>query len=89
MLTFAISAVRALVEMLGLCLIGQGVLYLMAGQKRRDNAVYALLALVTRPVRQAVAMLIRSNPSSTLVGLLSFGILFFMWIGLAIVRKFI
>jgi hypothetical protein len=86
---FLISALRAIVEMLGLCLIGQGVLYLMAGQKRHENAVYTLLSLLTRPVRRSIALVFRRSPSSVLVVAITFLALFSVWIGLAIMRKFI
>ena len=36
---FLISALRAIVEMLGLCLMGQGVLYLLTGSRRQQNAI--------------------------------------------------
>ena len=58
MQVFVISAVRAVVEMLGLCLIGQGILYLLAGSRRRQNAIYRFFDLLTRPPRQVVAFLL-------------------------------
>mgnify|MGYP007125364095 FL=1 len=39
MLHFLISAARAIVEMLMLCLLAQGVLYLIAGSHRAKNPV--------------------------------------------------
>lgn len=83
---FVIGAVRAIVEMLGLCLIGQGVLYLMAGQGRVGNPIYRAFALVgAMPLR--LAGLLRPGASAAGRGLLAFLILFALWIGLALLRK--
>ena len=84
---FLISALRAIVEMLGLCLIGQGVLYLLTGSRRQQNAIYRFFDLLTRPPRQFVALFLLRSVSGLLVGLLSFVLLFTLWIGLAWLRK--
>ena len=77
---FLISALRAIVEMLGLCLIGQGVLYLLTGSRRQQNAIYRFFDLLTRPPRQFVALFLLRSVSGLLV-------LFTLWIGLAWLRK--
>ncbi|MBK8890323.1 MAG: hypothetical protein IPN75_07890 [Dechloromonas sp.] len=84
---FLISALRAIVEMLGLCLMGQGVLYLLTGSRRQQNAIYRFFDLVTRPPRQFVALFLPRSVSGMLVGLLSFVLLLMLWIGLAWLRK--
>ena len=84
---FLISALRAIVEMLGLCLMGQGVLYLLTGSRRQQNAIYRFFDLLTRPPRQFVALFLLRSVSGLLVGLLSFVLLFTLWIGLAWLRK--
>lgn len=58
MLVFMIGALRAIVEMLGLCLIGQGLLYLLAGERRQQNAIYRFFELLTRPPRQLALFLL-------------------------------
>ena len=87
MQVFVISALRAVVEMLGLCLIGQGMLYLLAGSGRRQNAIYRFFDLLTRPPRQAAALLLPRGTPGMLVGLLALVLLFMLWIGLAWLRK--
>jgi hypothetical protein len=86
---FLISALRAIVEMLGLCLIGQGMLYLIAGRGRASNRVYQLFALITKAPRQIVASLVPRSASNVLVGILTFVIVLILWLGLAFVRKFV
>ena len=66
MILFAISALRAVVEMLAMCLLAQGVLYLLAGQRRADNPIYRLFALLTHPPRRLVASLLPARTSATL-----------------------
>ncbi len=84
---FAISAMRAVVEMLLLCLVGQGVLALVAGRKRTGNPVYRLFALITRGPNALVACLLPAGTRSLTVGLLTGDVLFFLWLTLAILRK--
>lgn len=89
MILFTISALRAVVEMLALCLLAQGFLYLLAGQGRAGNAIYRFFALLTDPPRRLVARLLPAKSSATTVGVISFVLLFLLWIGLALARKFV
>ncbi len=89
MSAFLISAARATVEMLGLCLVGQGMLYLIAGRNRGSNRIYQLFDLITRPPRQLIARLLPGSPGGLAVGMLTFVVLLLLWIGLAFMRKFI
>ena len=89
MLAFVISALRAIVEMLGLCLVAQGVLYLVAGQGRAGNPIYQLFAIVTAPPRRLVARMLPRSSSGMAAGLGCFALLFLLWIGLALMRSFI
>lgn len=41
---------KALTEVAGMALIGQGILFLFAGANYRKNIPYVILATVTRPV---------------------------------------
>ncbi len=89
MLVFLIGALRAIVEMLGLCLIGQGVLYLLAGRRRQQNAIYRFFDLLTAPPRKLTAKLLPTHTSGKAVGMFAFLLLFILWIGLAWGRKFL
>ena len=89
MQVFVISALRAVVEMLGLCLIGQGVLYLLAGSRRQQNAIYRFFDLLTRPPRQVASFLLPSRVPEVFVGAVALVLLFILWIGLAWLRKWL
>jgi len=84
-----ISILRAIVEMLGLCCLAQGFLYMLAGQKRASNPIYQLFALITQAPRRLVATLLPANTSATTIGIVCFAILLSLWVGLAIMRKFV
>jgi len=86
---FVIGALRAIVEMLLLCLVAQAILYLLAGQKRSENPIYRLFALITKPPRRLVSMLLPTWVGSMTVAAICFLFLLFLWLGLALMRKFI
>lgn len=86
---FLIAALRAIIEMLGLCLIGQGMLALLAGSKRQANPIYRLFALITHAPRRVVAQLLPKAVGEKTIGICCFVVLFCLWIGLALMRKFV
>lgn len=52
-----VVAVKALAELAGMFLLGRGLLYLLAGQKRDANLFYQVLCVVTNPVIRAARWL--------------------------------
>ena len=86
MLLFLISAARAVIEMLGLCLVGQAVLYVLAGRSRGSNRIYQLFDLITRHPRHVVALILPGASGKT-IGVACFAILLLLWLGLAFLRK--
>jgi len=88
MLLFLISALRAIIEMLGLCLCGQAILYLLAGQGRSRNGIYQLFALITRGPRQMVAYCLPTACSPKCVAAVTLVLLATLWLGLAFLRKY-
>ena len=52
---FVISALRALMELVGWLLIGRWVLAALAGRLAHDNAVLRLFDLLLRPPRRLIA----------------------------------
>ncbi len=89
MLLFFIAALRAVVEMLGLSLIGLALMAVFAGAKRQQNPIYRLFDLITRAPRRLVAALIPGPERPVLVACLCFFLLFCLWIGLAVWRLFL
>jgi uncharacterized protein YggT (Ycf19 family) len=84
-----ISMLRALVEVAGCFMLGQALLYVLAGRKRNDNFVYQLLALLTRPVirltRAITPRLVRNDH----IPFVAFLLLLWLWIGLQMAKRYV
>ena len=86
---FILSVLRALVEVAGMFLLAQGALYLLAGAKREGNIVYKGFQVVTRPVIRMVCFILLGMIVDRHVPVISFFLLFWMWIMLAYARRVI
>jgi hypothetical protein len=84
---FLLGVFRSLAEVAGLFLLGQGVLYVLAGQNRDKNGVYRLFQIVTSPVIRIVRALAPKLVADRLIPFIAFFLLFALWIGLAYVRR--
>lgn len=86
MLLFLVAALRAVVEMLGLSLLGLAAMALLAGEGRAGNPVYRLFELITRAPRRLTGRLLPGRERPVLTGVLCFILLFVLWILLAVLR---
>jgi hypothetical protein len=86
---FAVSVFRALVEVAGMFLLGQGLLYLLAGARRESNMIYQLFQIVTRPVIRLVRLITPRIIVDRHIPVVAFFLLFWLWIVLAYVRRII
>lgn len=84
-----VSVLRALVEVAGFFLIGQALLYLLAGCSREKNAVYQMFRIVTGPVVKATRFITPRQIVDKHVPVVAFFLLFWLWIGLAYLRRVI
>ena len=83
----AISMARAVVEIAGCFMLGQGLLYVLAGRKRHDNLVYQLFALLTRPVMKLTRLITPRVVRDEHIPYAAFMLLLWLWIGLAIAKR--
>lgn len=83
----AIAVLRALVEVAGLALLGQGILYVLAGAGREGNPIYRLFRLIARPVVRLVRVLAPKAILDRHVPVVSFFLLFWLWLVLAYARS--
>ena len=83
---FLIGILRALVEVAGLFLLGQGVLWLLAGPARERNVMYRLFTVLTAPVLWCVRRLTPRVILDRHLPVVSFFLLFWLWIVLAYAR---
>jgi hypothetical protein len=82
-----VSILRTLVEVAGFTLLGQGVLALLVGKYREQNIFYRALRTVTRPVVRAVRFATPRFILDAHVPVLTFFLLFWLWIVLALVKR--
>lgn len=82
-----ISILRTLIEVAGYALLGQGLLYLLAGQKRDSNRIYQLLRLIASPAVRVMRAILPRVIIDKHVPVITFFVLFWLWIGLAWLRQ--
>ena len=86
---FIITVLRALVELAGCFMLGQGLLYLLAGRKRNENFVYQLFSILTRPVIRLTRVITPRFVRDDHIPIAAFLLLVWLWIGLAMAKRYI
>src|SRR5215207_208525 len=84
-----VSMLRALVEVAGCFMLGQGLLYVLAGRKRNDNFVYQLFSILTRPVIRFTRIVTPRFVRDDHIPVAAFLLLLWLWIGLQIAKRYI
>jgi hypothetical protein len=82
-----VTMLRAVVEVAGCFMIGQGVLYLFAGRKRKENLVYQLFSILTGPVMKLTRILTPRLVRDDHIPYAAFLLLLWLWIGLAFAKR--
>jgi hypothetical protein len=82
-----LSVARALVEVAGWFMLGQAVLYLLAGPGRERNPVYRLFHLLTSPVIRITRAITPSVVMDRHIPFVAFFLLFWTWIGLQLLKR--
>jgi hypothetical protein len=83
----AITMLRALVEIAAWFMVGQGLLYLLAGRKRKDNFVYQLFSILTRPVFRLTRAISPRLVRDEHIPYAAFLLLLWLWVGLAFAKR--
>lgn len=81
-----IVVLKGLTEIAGLAVLGQGLLYVLAGSQRERNVFYAILKTVTSPVMRATRFIAPRFILDQHIGFLAFFLLFVLWLGLTVVK---
>jgi hypothetical protein len=81
-----VTIAKALVELAGLFVLGQGVLYILAGRNREANFFYQLLKTLTRPVYALVRFVTPKMVIDRHIPMVAFIILFWLWVFLTIAK---
>ena len=82
-----VSVLRTLVEVAGFALLGQGALAVLAGKYREQNLFYRVLRIITSPVVRAVRFITPRLVLDTHIPVLTFFLLFWLWIVLAFAKR--
>ncbi len=82
-----VSILRAIIEVAGFALLGQGVLAILAGKYREQNLFYRILRTITQPAVRAVRLVTPRVILDAHVPMLTFFLLFWLWLALALLRR--
>lgn len=77
---------KGLVELLILVMLGQGLLFVLAGASRHQNVVYRMFATVTAPVMKATRLVTPRFIVDQHIGYVAFFLLMVLWV-VALVLK--
>ncbi len=80
---FIVGALRAVVEVALLALLGQGLVGFLAGASRRKNPIYALFSIIVRPPVRLMRCIAPQAIIDRHLPYLTFFVLFWLWILLA------
>lgn len=75
-----IVILKALTEVAGLAMFGQGVLWVVAGAKRDQNIVYGIFKTLTSPVMKATRAITPRFVLDQHLGLVAFFLLVVLWV---------
>jgi len=82
-----VTVSRGLVELALLALIGQGILAVLAGKHREQNAFYRVLRLIASPAVRVVRLATPRVILDAHVPWVTLFVLLWLWIGLAVAKR--
>jgi hypothetical protein len=78
---------KALAEIAGLALLGQGILVVLAGAQREKNLFYQVLSTITKPVIRATRLITpRALVPDAYIGVAAFFLVAGLWLALTLVK---
>lgn len=81
-----IVILKALTEIAGVAMLGQGVLWVIAGAKRDQNMVYGLFKTLTSPVMKVTRWITPRVVLDRHLGLVAFFWLLVLWVVLTLMK---
>jgi hypothetical protein len=81
-----IVILKALAEIAGVALLGQGVLWLIAGSRRQENIVYGLFRTLTSPVMRVTRAITPRVIIDAHIGLVAFFLVAVLWVVLTAIK---
>lgn len=77
---------KALTEIAGLALLGQGILFVLAGDNREQNLFYKVLKTITSPIMRAVRFITPRFVPDRHVGIAAFFLVAGLWLALTMLK---
>ncbi len=77
---FILKVIKTLAEVAGFALLGQGLVYLFAGNAREQNFVYVIFRIITRPVFRLARWLSPRFIRDQHLPLVAFALVFWIWV---------
>ena len=81
-----IVVLKALTEVAAVAMFGQGVLWVIAGSKRDQNAIYGIFKAVTSPVMKVTRVITPRIVLDQHIGLVAFFLLIVIWLVLTALK---
>ena len=81
-----IVILKALTEIAGVAMLGQGILWVIAGSKREQNAIYQLFRTLTSPVMKVTRLITPRVVLDQHLGLVAFFLLVVLWVVLTALK---
>lgn len=81
-----IVILKALTEVAGVAMLGQGVLWVIAGSRRDQNLVYGLFKTLTSPVMKITRWVTPRIVLDRHLGLVAFFLLMVLWVVLTVMK---
>ena len=81
-----IVILKALTEIAAVAMLGQGILWVIAGSRRKENAIYQLFQTLTSPVMRAARWVTPRVVLDQHLGLVAFFLLLVLWLGLTAMK---
>ena len=77
---------KALTEIAGLALLGQGILFVLAGAHREQNLFYKVLNTITSPIMRAVRFITPRFIPDRHIGIAAFFLVAGLWLALTMLK---
>lgn len=81
-IVFVLKIVKALVEVAGFALLGQGIVALFAGNKRDQNFVYVIFKIITSPATKFARLISPRFIHDKHIVFVAFALVFWAWVAL-------
>jgi len=81
-----IVILKALTEVAGVAMIGQGVLWVLAGARREQNAIYGIFKTLTSPAMKATRWITPRVVLDQHIGLVAFFLVVVLWLVLTVIK---